>query len=218
MSIALITSIYGNHDWLVDPPEQDGVTEYIAVVDQPQSGSCGMWTQIVEPRPHLHPRMAAKVAKCRPDLYASADYSLWIDGSARLKHKGVAEWAVGHLTPGALSAQFPHPERIDIEPEAYVSQGMSKYDGQAMLEQVAHYRKEGLPLNYGLWATGFIARSNRTTSLSMWGRAWLEQQTRWTYQDQLSLPYVMWRHSATPAEFLEGNLWSNPHVHFEGHR
>ena len=214
MTIAIITSIYGQHDWLVDPPEQDGVTEYIAVVDQPQSGSCGMWTQIVEPRPHLHPRMAAKVAKCCPELYTDADYTLWIDGSARLKHPGVAKWAVGHLTPGALSAQFPHPERIDITPEAYVSQGMSKYDGQDMIGQVEHYMKAGLPLNYGLWATGFIARP----ASASWGDCWLGEQTRWTYQDQLSLPYVMWLRKSTPAEFLEGNLWSNPHVHFEGHR
>lgn len=218
MTIAVITSIYGNHDWLVDPPEQDGVTEYIAVVDTPQSGSCGMWKQIVEPRPHLHPRMAAKVAKCMPHWYTRADYTLWIDGSARLKHKGVAEWAVSHLKADSLSAQYPHPERIDIDPEARVSEGMSKYDGQMMQEQVAHYMKAGLPLNYGLWATGIIARPSYSKLPVPWGSQWLTEQVCWTYQDQLSLPYVMWLNKTTPAEFLDGNLWSNPHLHFEGHR
>jgi len=215
VSIALLTSIYGNHDWLVDPPEQDGVVEYIAVVDDMQSGSCGMWTQVVEPRPHLHPRMAAKVAKCCPFDYTDADYALWIDGSARLRHKGVAEWAIGHLGADVPIAQFPHPERRDVTPEAYVSMGMSKYDGQRMIDQVEHYKKLGLPENFGLWATGFMAW-NRTSAFP--GAAWLDEQVKWSYQDQLSLPFVYWSGRTAPAEFLEGNLWSNPYVHFEGHR
>jgi len=213
MTIALITSIYGQHDYLTDPPEQEGVDEYIAVVDEPQSGACAMWRQIVEPRPHMHPRMAAKVAKCCPAWYTDAEYTIWIDGSARLKHGGVAEWAVGHLAKGAHAAQFQHPQRCDITPESIVSMGMSKYDGQACIEQAEFYKKQGLPENWGLFATGFIARP-RWAGIQT---AWLVEQMRWTYQDQISLPYVYWREARWPA-VLEGDLWSNPHVYFENHR
>jgi hypothetical protein len=215
MTVAVITSIYGNHDWLVDPIEQDGVDEYIAVVDQPQSGSCGMWRQIVEPRPHMHPRLAAKVAKCLPWRYTKATHTLWVDGSARFKHPGVAKWATEAIGDN-LVAQFRHPERHDIEPEAHVSSGMSKYDGQAMLEQVASYKKAGLPLNFGLWATGFMARCCHPHIIQV-GYEWLEEQIIWTYQDQLSLPFVYWHQDLYPVQ-LEGDLWGNPHVYFEAHR
>jgi hypothetical protein len=211
VTIALVTSIYGNYDHLTDPPEQEGVIDYVAVVDEVKAGP-SLWRQIVEPRPHMHPRLAAKVAKCCPLLYTDADYTVWVDGSARLKHKGVAKWAVDQLGL-AHAAQFPHPDRIDIDPEAVVSMGMGKYNGQSCMDQAAYYKKQGLPQNFGLWATGFIARP-RWAGMD---RRWLAEQIRWSYQDQISLPYVYWLTNGPPALLLEGNLWSNPHVYFDAH-
>jgi hypothetical protein len=211
VTIALVTSIYGNYDTLTDPPEQEGVTDYIAIVDQPHAGANGLWRQVVEPRPHMHPRLAAKVAKCCPGLYTDTDHTVWIDGSARLKHGGVAKWAVDSLGT-AHAAHFAHPDRDDIYPEAIVSMGMGKYQGQPIMAQVDHYRARGLPVSSGLWATGFIARP----SWSGVNVAWLSEQVRWSYQDQISLPYVYWQSFGWPIVF-DGNLWGNDHVYFEGH-
>lgn len=214
MSVALITSIYGHYDRLTDPPEQEGVDEYIAVVDRPHEGSV-MWRQIVEPRPHMHPRLAAKVAKCNPELYVDADYTVWVDGSARLKSTRVAQWAVAGLYAGT-TAQFRHPERLDVSAEAAVSRGMEKYFDQPVEAQAAHYKKEGLPDNWGLWATGFIVRARGSRAAEL-GRRWLHEQIRWSYQDQVSQPYVLWANEFPPPDQLEGDLWGNPHVYFEGH-
>jgi hypothetical protein len=209
MTIALITSIYGDYDELVDPPEQDGVDEYIAVVDRHYAG-CQRWMQIVEPRSHLHPRMAAKVAKCRPDLYTNAETTVWIDGGARLLHGGVAQWAASH----GPYAQFVHPERDDISAEAEVSAGMEKYANQPVLDQAAHYKKQGLPDGFGLWATGMLVLPRKWDLL---GDEWLTQQLRWSYQDQISLPFVLWQMDMKPNPLLD-NLWGNRHVQFTGHR
>jgi hypothetical protein len=211
VTIALVTSIYGDYDTLTDPPEQEGVTDYVAVVDHLQSGACSLWRQVVEPRPHMHPRLAAKVAKCCPGLYTDAEFTVWVDGSARLKNPRVAKWAVDQLGT-EHAAHFAHPDRDDIYPEAIVSMGMGKYTGQLLMEQVDHYRQLGLPTSSGLWATGFIARPAWSGN----NVAWLTEQTRWTYQDQISLPFVYWQQAGWPI-ILEGNLWGNDHVYFDGH-
>jgi len=211
VTVALVTSIFGDYDSLVDPPEQEGVDEYIAVVDRHHDG-CSRWRQIVEPRPYLHPRMAAKVAKCRPDLYTDADVTVWIDGGARLLHEGAIAWAVGH---GGIIAQFVHPERDDISAEADTSFPLRKYEGQQIIEQAAHYKKQGLPDHWGLWACGFIVRHTKSLGHRL-GNYWLAEQLRWSWQDQISEPYLLWRNMLRPVP-LDGSLWSNPHVRFTGH-
>ena len=214
-TVALVTSIYGDYDHLVDPPKQHGVDDYVAVVDRFHDG-CSLWRQVVEPRPHLHPRMAAKVAKCLPWRYTDAETTIWVDGSARLLHEEVASWAIAH----GPFAQFRHPARDDILAEAHVSAGMRKYEGQPVVEQAVYYQSLGLPKNFGLWACGFIVRRNPLTSrarLARFGQEWLTEQMVWSWQDQISEPYLLWRQHYRPAD-LDGDLWGNPHVCFAGHR
>jgi TOD1/MUCI70, glycosyltransferase-like domain len=215
MSVALVTSIYGDYDELVDPPKQIGVDEYVAIVDR-EYPSSSLWRQVIEPRPHMHPRLAAKVAKCLPWRYTDADVSVWVDGGARLKHEGVAEWAAEF----APFAQFEHPERDDVTAEAEVSAGIEKYQHQPVLAQVAHYREQGMPQGFGLWATGMIVRERPSQARGRqvsFGRDWLTEQMVWSYQDQLSEPYLFWRAHFKP-NVLDGNLWNNPHIAFTGHR
>jgi hypothetical protein len=212
MTLALVTSIYGDYDTLTDPPEQEGVTDYVAIVDR-HHANVNRWRQVIQPRHHMHPRLAAKVAKCRPDWFTDCSRTVWIDGGARLLHHGAAQWAADH----GPFAQFVHPQRDDVTDEAEVSAGMAKYANQRVLEQAAHYKAEGLPDHFGLWATGMIVRDNTFTSPGrLMGDAWLVEQIRWTYQDQLSWPFLLWRSAFRPVA-LDGNLWGNPHISFTGH-
>jgi hypothetical protein len=214
MRVALVTSIYGEHDHLEDPPDQTGDVEYVAVVDRPYTGTV-KWRQVIEPRPQIHPRLAAKVAKCRPDLYTDADVCVWVDGSARIARADFAQWATKDLTLTTPIAQFQHPERYDIDPEAEVSTLLPKYAGLPVREQVAWYRKEGLATPSGLWATGVIATVPKAMPQGF-GDAWLAEQMRWTYQDQLSLPWVFRRFGVGPVR-LDGGLWDNPYISFAAH-
>lgn len=213
MTLALVSSVYGDYDDLEDPPLQDGVDDYVMVTDRfhPQ---ISLWRQVIEPRPHLHPRMAAKIAKCRPDRYTECERTVWVDAGARLMHQGAVRWAADH----GPFAQFVHPERSDITVEAEVSAGMRKYADQAVRDQAAHYKKRGLPDDFGLWATGMIVRDNTFNSPGrLMGDWWLLEQLRWTYQDQISWPYLLWKADIRPIP-LTGDLWGNPHIRFTGHR
>lgn len=209
-SVAVVTSCYGGYDPIVAPVEQDIKVEWLCVTDQTDVPA--PWQPVIEPRPHLHPRMAAKVARCRPDLYTDADYTIWLDTSGRLSQPSSAQRLVVEGLDDRDLAQFVHPERSDILAEAEVSAGMKKYAGQPCVPQVNYYRSQGYPIGFGLWATGCIVRKN-TDTMRRFGDAWLVEMMRWTWQDQLSEPFVLWSQGLHPAP-LPGNLWSNPLVSF----
>jgi hypothetical protein len=212
VSIAVITALYGDLDELTDPPVMDGVDDYIAVTDRDRGAQ--RWRQVIEPRPHISDRLASKIPKCCPHRYTDADVVVWIDASAIVRDD-TARWAASHLDHRHV-AQFNHPERDDVSDEAKVSMGMKKYYGLMCEEQAASYKASGMPDSWGLWATGIMARRRNFWSEDF-GERWLAEQVRWSYQDQVSEPYVLWQMDSRPRN-LEGSLWHDPHINFRGHR
>lgn len=189
MSVAVISSVYGEYDHPIHQPPQSVEADWIFVTDKDIDAHG--WQVVVEPRPHMHPRLAAKVAKCLPWLYTDADTVIWLDGACRLLREDSLEVILLAADNRPLS-QIVHPWRDCIYDEADASRGMLKYQGQPIDAQVEHYRRKGHPEHWGLWATGLIVRSdgrNQGLARAMnmdFGRRWLAEQMRWTYQDQLS--------------------------------
>jgi hypothetical protein len=213
-SVAVVTSIYGSYDSLNDQPAQSVPCEFVAVVDAPQPS--GTWGVVVEPRPHMHPRLAAKVAKCLPWRYApEVDVTIWIDGSATIISPDFVEMCLDCLD-GELMAQWEHPERGCIYTEAAVSEMFGKYAGQNLTGQATHYKSKGHPDGWGLWATGCIVRQHDRHLHTLMGTLWLAEQMRWTYQDQISEPPVLRACDVRPAPLPEG-LWSNRWLSFGAH-
>lgn len=215
MRVAIVSSIYGDYDDLKEQPVRQTVAcDYVAVMDHPVDSQT--WDVIVEPRQHMHPRLAAKVAKCLPWRYApNADVTIWIDGSATIISPHFAEMCCEALDGGPL-AQWEHPERSCIYTEGDVSIAYGKYAGQNVAGQINHYRAKGHPGNWGLWATGCIVRRRDDQLHALMGVSWLAEQMRWTYQDQLSEAPVLRACEVRPASLPEG-LWSNQWLSFGGH-
>lgn len=202
MTVTVITSVYGSYDQMAEPAPQDVDCEWILVADLPVG--CWPWKTIVEPRPWVPPRLAAKVAKCRPDLYAASEVTVWVDGHVRITHPGFVRWATAPLADGADVAQLAHPQRRHIGDEAAVSARLPKYAGLPVGDQVAHYLEGGYPDGWGLWAAGIIARRD-SPPVRAWGQAWLAEQVRWGVQDQLSEAPLLWRFGLKVAT-LDGPL------------
>jgi hypothetical protein len=213
VKVAIVTSVYGGYDQPTPLPVQDIDCEQVLVTDRP----CDDWPGrvVVEPRPQLHPRLAAKVAKCRPDLYADADAYVWVDASFQVTAPDFTSWAVSHLEQGPV-AQFVHPARRHITAEADASATMTKYAGLPLREQAAHYIARGYPDGWGLWATGLIAY-RAGGDLRDLGDAWLREQMRWTYQDQLSEAPVLYAVGLKVVPF-GGQLYRNERYVIRGHR
>jgi len=192
MSVAVLTSIYGGFDVPKVQPPQTVDAEWILVTDVPVDAPG--WKVIVEPRPHMHPCLAAKIAKCLPRLYTDADVTVWMDGSCQLVVPDALEQIIAG-SKGMPIAQVRHPDRDCIYDEAAFCVPIAKYADLPMIQQVETYRKAGHPEHWGLWATGLIVRNyvppwggewKATNTLDRIGSEWLVEQIRWGFQDQLS--------------------------------
>jgi hypothetical protein len=214
-SIAVVSSIMGGYDQPASPAAQTLACDWLLVTDRDHHAPWP-WKTIVEPRPGLHPRLAAKVAKCRPDHYTSADITIWIDGHVRITSPGFVSWAAGSLDDAEADlAQIPHPQRTSLLDEAALSATLPKYAGLPVGEQAAHYLAGGYPDSWGLWAAGLIVRRN-TFQMRRLGDAWLAEQVRWTWQDQLSEAPLLWRMGIRPTD-LDGPLVGHPRFNLTTH-
>jgi hypothetical protein len=91
---------------------------------------------------------------------------------------------------------------------------MPKYRDERVIPQADHYWDLGYRDDMGLWAAGIMARVHAMTESIMGD--WLLEIDRWTIQDQLSLPFVLWRHGCGPTPF-PADLYRNPWLTVTGH-
>jgi hypothetical protein len=194
MGLAIITAIFGGYDTLKPLPTPHGFDEAICVTDEPALAADG-WTMIVEPKSD-QPRLAAKRPKMVPWLYTSVGRSVWIDGAFQVINDRFAQFVREHLDRNDLVV-WQHPEpRNCLYQEADYCQDWPKYCGDPIREMVATYRAAGMPEQFGLYAAGTVGMRH-TADVKGFGWAWWDECQRWSIQDQISLPYLLWSRGKT---------------------
>lgn len=201
--LAVITAIYGDYDLV--KPVPFGFDEAVLVSDKPIKSD---WTNVVVPT-SLPPRLAAKIPKFRPDIFCSSPKSVWMDAS--LSDPSGYLYSASH---DALLLKdfviFNHPERNNVREEVSASLKLPKYHGLPIDAQFESYQASGFPDNLGLWAAGVIAR-NHSEEIMQFGTAWFLENSLWTIQDQISLPYLVWKFGISVGTY-DAHLWSGPLV------
>lgn len=209
MTVALITAVFDNYDVLKNFPIQPLDHEAICIADNPDLAS-ESWEVRYEPRPGVHPNRAAKRPKMCPWCYTDAETVIWIDASFEILQYDFIERMLNYLPLG----QFLHPDRSCIYSEGIYSQGLGKYASEPLEEQMADYRERGHPQNWGLWCTGLVIR-RRTSEIEAFGEAWLAENERWSFQDQVSEAVVLREHQLQPVT-IPGSYHQNPWVRYAG--
>jgi O-antigen biosynthesis protein len=229
MRTVIYTAIFGNYDELSEPVAQDVECDFVCFTDRRLPPRVGAWNIVpVKARVATHPRMQAKRFKLLSHKvfregrlalayrwqrglwslrhrYAS---SIWVDGNIAIKGQSFAKDVLDAASDAGW-AMFRHPDRDCIFDEAFVSAKMKKYEGLPVREQVEAYRREGVPEHGGLFACGVIARKEPLRdALRRVNELWWKENVKWTYQDQLSLPYVLKKTGAIVG-IIPGNLWQN---------
>jgi hypothetical protein len=208
MRVALITACYGAYDPVRDLPEGLGFDEAICVTDRADLVGKG-WSAFVEPREEP-PRLAAKRPKMLPWLFTDCDAALWIDASFEITSLALRSWTEKHLARDDFVV-WSHPEgRICLSQEADVCWDFPKYKDQPIREQANFYLADGMPRGWGLFAAGAIGW-RFTSEAKRFGAKWYREQERWTVQDQISLPYLLWS-SGKRFGVWDGNEYDNPYV------
>lgn len=208
----IYTASFGGHD---APPELwDAGCDLICYTDS-FTLKRKTWTVLrmgaTPPSVIRTPRLDAKWFKMSASALFSEQYetSIWIDAAFWVHHgEGFAQHCLSHLHDGI--AFYPHPAEFrSLEQESVISAEMRKYDGEPLIEQVQHYRKQGL-VGGRLFCGGVIAREH-TPKIARLEERWLEECRRWSSQDQLSLPYVLREIGITPG-LIPGDIYSNPYL------
>ena len=195
MGLGLITAVYGGYDHLRALPDGHGFADAVCVTDDPQLQAHG-WRMIVEPT-SLPPRLAAKRPKFLPFEYLTTSSAVWIDAAFSLREGRFHDFAVEHLERHEFVV-WQHPEpRNCLYQEAAYCQDWPKYAREPIRRQTAHYRELGMPEHFGLFAAGTLGWRD-TESMREFGAAWLAECHEWSIQDQVSLPFLLWRLNVTP--------------------
>lgn len=97
-----------------------------------------------------------------------------------------------------------HPNRICIYEEA---KRCKKRDDPKLIErQMRFYREEGYPQNNGLVATGIIIRKHGRSNVEEHCQKWWEQIKKWSFRDQLSFDYVLWKYKLVNISYFSYNI------------
>ena len=191
--------------------------------------SVGVWRIIRVKTDHtVHPRLQAKRFKILsheifpgvpylPFLFRRRyDMSIWIDASLQITSSTFVKDMRSKLGDGEW-AMFVHPDRDCIYEEALTSITMRKYQDVPILPQVETYRSV-VPPHGGLYAcTVIVRREPSTKRLKRVHSLWWEENCKWTYQDQLSLPFVLRSVGGCDPVLIQDCLWQNQWFAFVPH-
>lgn len=207
--IAIISAVYGQSDPIKPTFPQNGDVEFLMVTDDAGLAAGVVdpmgWKIIYEPRNDMAPVRAAKIPKLFPWRYTDRNFSVWIDGSMRLRS---AFFANQMIQSGNPIGMFPHPDRDCVFDEARETLGMQRYSSQHALiaEQMAEYAHH--PHHHGLWATGIVSRRH-TPDVVSFSEQWETEINRYSYQDQISLPIVARANQLWPDSIKYGDIWKS---------
>jgi TOD1/MUCI70, glycosyltransferase-like domain len=165
-----------------------------------------------------HPRLAAKRPKML-DVRAPGEYRyvIWIDSNMAITASSFVD-AVTKVCGDAPLALWPHPDRDNIRDEVEASYALApeKYNDQPLRKQAISYFNKGFKDDWGLYATGCLVWNLEHEDTNLLASYWLSENQKWSYQDQISLPYVLWRLNIRPA-LLPYNLRQNPWLGIGAH-
>ncbi len=226
MKICFITAITGNYETrLHEPIAQTINCDFIAFTNQPIYSSA--WTTYpanYHPEIITNPYSVAKWYKLqwhKIDLLKMYDFVVWIDGSIEISNKRCAEWIV---EKNNLCTMFSHEWRNGmLINEALGMKDNKRYDAETPVLTLDKYYNKGFKEtyfrlqpcckhpDYGVWITCFIAWKNIDLVLPKLLDDWWYEHLHSTKNDQLSLPYVLYKHKVNPYCLPDNEIQGVPH-------
>ena len=197
MRTVIYTAIFGRRETrLYEPRVVSPGAEYVCFTDDPNLHS-RTWDIIRErPRFKASPCLSAKWYKVLAHKALAADRSIWLDANFEIL-----------ADPLPLFDEFsqdlglsPFPGRSCIYGEAKIVSRRRYDDPDRIAAQVAMYRGEGHPENWGLFNGGILFRRH-TAAMEELDSAWWREITTHSTRDQLSLPYLLWSRRAPHHRF-----------------
>ncbi|MFN3555779.1 MAG: glycosyltransferase domain-containing protein [Bacteroidales bacterium] len=177
--------------------------DYILFTDNPSLKPEGWEVRLMNNFPVQNRVLLAKMPKVLPHRFLKEyDYSIWIDGNYDLI--GDISELISYLDTRPLGL-FPHSNgHKTIEQEALKVIELKKADPVIVKKQLRNYKSKGFPDNLGVYEAGILVRKHFDDHLMEVMEAWWHEIKNYSARDQLSLPYVLWKHKLD-FKVLKGN-------------
>lgn len=214
--VAVYTCITGNYDRPLEPLYVPDNIDYYIVTDM-EIDRNSKWKKIdinsIEVIQKFDNTRKARYIKTHPHiLFDGYEYSIWVDSNFRVI--GDLSRYIKCVGTGVPFASNWHPLRNSIYTELEACISRKKDDPELLARQIEHYRKGGMPDNFGLIETNMIVRRHGDDKCKQLMEAWWTEMTKWSKRDQLSLPYVIWKLGYTMNDFgfIGTEIRNNPSV------
>ena len=186
--VVVVSAIFGHKDRPQRAPTKSDVDKFVMFTDWMAHSSWVRKNVLTGDEP----RAVARKYKTLALDYVEADVVVWIDGRVRFSGEPLRPLLTRTLRDTDI-AGYPHPDRMSVFEEASVCSRLGLGSTDRLTQQVADYKAEGFEDAGGLWATGVLVRRN-TEAMREFGRAWWQQLQKYTMRDQISFPYLLWKH------------------------
>jgi hypothetical protein len=233
--IAVITSIYGNYDNIKDH-YIDNYTDvdWYCFTDDVKLIDNKFWKVILTPYHDINNvnidnkiyyknqysnikddktmnMMRAKYYKIKTheiDILKDYDYFIWIDGSLTLRKQFINNINKIIDNPNNELINFKHSVRNNIIDETNTCRFYTKYIDQNLDNQIESYKKEGFTDDVGLFELTCIIKKNNSRVNNIFDLWWIHN-LQYSYQDQISYPFVLWKLKTRPDYIIEENVMNN---------
>lgn len=214
------TAIYGKYDKLTEPLYVNPNMDYYAFTDQ-EIPEGSVWKKMelssfpqLEKLDDYH---RAKYFKLFPyEFFPEYDFSIWVDGNVKL----VADiYPLAIMASNSAMATFENPHHDCIYTEGKYMVYYNRVNKKAIEKQVGDYCKDGFPAHYGMREFSIIYRNLHDEECYEMMKEWWHHCNIYTMRDQISLPYILWKHGKN-IDYIKslGENWRwNPRFIFKEH-
>ena len=126
------------------------------------------------------------------EIFDNYEYSIYVDTKRPVFID--FEWWLSHLKDDSDFLIRQHPARDCAYAEAAWLIKKGWFDEANISRQVEFYKKDGFPPHNGLYYSAHIFRRH-TKALREFSKLWWKQIEEFSYRDQISLPYAVWKHN-----------------------
>ena len=210
--ITVYTCNVNNYDFVLPPLTADPNLVFVCFTDRPNKRIKGWDVRPLQSPPDItNPTLINRYHKFFPHkLGFETDWSIYVDGNMRVLGP-VSDLVREVQSAGAVMACLQHPWRSTVEEEIVACERggkISSMDVDIAQRRLQLYVTEGMPIDATLLENKVIIRNHGNNETEAAMDTWWDEFQVSVKRDQLSLPYVLWKHRLQ-FKIIPVSTWEN---------
>lgn len=215
----IYTTIIGDYDELHDPVIITPGWDYICFTDNDKIKSSIWQIRKIKVDPNL-----SNALQCRKISIMFHKYLPGYDITVLVPGYSVVKINLDEFLDKCFSKEhrkkydmvmMGHPHRRTVFEEAKFWKTHNKDPFNSIEKQINEYKKEGMP-DIRVAACGFMIRELGNRRLERFCELWWEEVLKYSYQDQISFPFISWKYPLVNINWIKFNelsYFTNKNIH-----